>query len=908
MPITPRGWVVDPGNPNKFIYTGRIDTEQNSTFNFIAKSLVRPRYAVVLDGSISDGESLVEEFDSSIHSPSDVIGVVIDSKESQQGQRVDVLQDELRMENGNPPSGPPVDLNDTSVVTQTVTVGNEIAEHDDGTGNLVPIIETVTEIDFDTTTGEITYTDENGAETDLDLTSLTKVSEVTQTVTVGNEIAIHEDGDGNTVSILETVTDISFDTTTNELTYNDEDGNANDIDLSSLDNTSIVTATVTSGNQIATHQDGDSTLVNIFETVTSLNINTTTNVLSYVDEAGVIKNIDLTYLLDDTNLPRIISGVLDPNTCILTLTRDDGSTFTIDLTKDILQITDQDGDTFVNVDNGSDNDTITFQTGGNQAATFTDTQVCLAGYPNTRDNSGSIPPVNFLYTDGSGCVQSAPFPKGCELVPITRAALVSLEGSSNLDICSVYRITDNAHPFTGNVYVRALDINKLPHQVYFDAPSVSNELLVGEYDFDGGRFHRLRDSVRDITVEGDASIASFPWGNGNITSGFVRNSTLNFTAGRIFGFRIEDSSTVTITGGTHQNLKVLSRSVATLSRNTNEVVVEGESSLTTGGTGTANEVIIENDSTVRLGNTNILQSEFRDTLINTIGSSGQIRSSKFFNVNGNALTNIPSLNILESTYSDSHSFSCSNASRIYLYRSSGTGGATRYLVSANGRLDASQTSLKSNSYIQVTNGSMLCYYADLAANSYIRHFSSGLNYIYGTNLRANSRAEFYATSNNNRIYYSNIAANSYVQINGTNTLNYIYGCDVGGNSRIRAINSNNSRMYYCTAHGNSEIYSQNNPQLHYMYYCTGRSNGFVQAVNNSQRFYMYGIASSAQSIARLQNSTAQARWYYSSYTAYFYHYMTLTNTTARQAYHGYGRRSYTVTNPVPTTGAFVQNF
>ena len=44
----------------------------------------------------------------------------------------------------------------------------------------------------------------------------------------------------------------------------------------------------------------------------------------------VVDTIDLTSYLDDTNLARIVSGVVDPNTGIATITRDDSSTFTID--------------------------------------------------------------------------------------------------------------------------------------------------------------------------------------------------------------------------------------------------------------------------------------------------------------------------------------------------------------------------------------------------------------------------------------------------------------------------------------------------------------------------------------------------------------------------------------------------
>jgi len=65
------------------------------------------------------------------------------------------------------------------------------------------------------------------------------------------------------------------------------------------------------------------------ETTTALSINA--NTLSYIDENGVTTNIDLSLYLDDTNLARLTSGSVDGVTGIATFTRDDTSTFTIDM-------------------------------------------------------------------------------------------------------------------------------------------------------------------------------------------------------------------------------------------------------------------------------------------------------------------------------------------------------------------------------------------------------------------------------------------------------------------------------------------------------------------------------------------------------------------------------------------------
>lgn len=55
------------------------------------------------------------------------------------------------------------------------------------------------------------------------------------------------------------------------------------------------------------------------------------NILTYTKSDGSTETVDLSLYLDDTNLARIVNGSLNPTTGILTVTRDDSSTFTIDL-------------------------------------------------------------------------------------------------------------------------------------------------------------------------------------------------------------------------------------------------------------------------------------------------------------------------------------------------------------------------------------------------------------------------------------------------------------------------------------------------------------------------------------------------------------------------------------------------
>lgn len=77
------------------------------------------------------------------------------------------------------------------------------------------------------------------------------------------------------------------------------------------------------------------------ETLTELSINA--NILSFVNENGATTEIDLNLYLDDTNLARLVSGTLDGLTGIATFTRDDNTTFTVDMSALLDEVTPYDG-------------------------------------------------------------------------------------------------------------------------------------------------------------------------------------------------------------------------------------------------------------------------------------------------------------------------------------------------------------------------------------------------------------------------------------------------------------------------------------------------------------------------------------------------------------------------------------
>ena len=178
----------------------------------------------------------------------------------------------------------------TSAVTNVIN-GNRIGTHDDGNGNLVDIDETITFI-VNNGDGTYTYTAENGG--------TTVISDVLTTISLNaNNTSIdYVDENGATTNLdlctivqnCETLTSLTFNAATNTLTYTDEDGNSNDIVLGS-GTTSVVT-NVINGNRIATHDDGNGNIIDIDETITTIEVFQDT-IIRYTNEEGTVTDIDV---------------------------------------------------------------------------------------------------------------------------------------------------------------------------------------------------------------------------------------------------------------------------------------------------------------------------------------------------------------------------------------------------------------------------------------------------------------------------------------------------------------------------------------------------------------------------------------------------------------------------------------
>jgi len=170
-----------------------------------------------------------------------------------------------------------IDITSTpSVVTPVVADGNVIATHDDGLGNSVDIMESITPL-VTNDDGSFTYTDQTGAET-----------VIPAPVDNGNLTgAAVENADGST-----TIT----------LTHTNSDGTTQDFPFD-IPAPSTVTQIVTAGNTVATHTDGSGTDVDIIESITPL-VDNGDGTYTYIDESGTAVTFDT----NDTVSPLVNNG------------------------------------------------------------------------------------------------------------------------------------------------------------------------------------------------------------------------------------------------------------------------------------------------------------------------------------------------------------------------------------------------------------------------------------------------------------------------------------------------------------------------------------------------------------------------------------------------------------------------
>ena len=89
----------------------------------------------------------------------------------------------------------------------------------------------------------------------------------------------------------------------------------------------VYVGTGTENKALAFKEEVDAKLDN----TANISVGMSGNILSITDIQGNVTDIDLSIYLDDTNLARIVDGSLDATTGVATFSRDDSTTFTLDL-------------------------------------------------------------------------------------------------------------------------------------------------------------------------------------------------------------------------------------------------------------------------------------------------------------------------------------------------------------------------------------------------------------------------------------------------------------------------------------------------------------------------------------------------------------------------------------------------
>jgi hypothetical protein len=130
------------------------------------------------------------------------------------------------------------------------------------------------------------------------------------------------------------------------------------------------------------------------------------NILRYTNEEGTEQDVDLSVYLDDTNLSRLVSGTLNGTTGIATFTRDDASTFTVDMSalvggasSDIDLTTDNSGNSLTGTNQRATNTEIASRLDATEAATALNTAKVSA--------DGSVTSHNDVTSAGSGQIITA---------------------------------------------------------------------------------------------------------------------------------------------------------------------------------------------------------------------------------------------------------------------------------------------------------------------------------------------------------------------------------------------------------------------------------------------------------------------------------------------------------------------
>ncbi len=220
--------------------------------------------------------------------------------------------------------------------------------------HIVDNCETETSISFNKITNAIEYIDENGITNSVDIGELISVM---ADFNDGKIIATHTSGDGTVTNIEETITTLA-DNGDGTYTYTSEDGSTQTFESSAGAAETLTTIRLSNDGSSIDYLDEDGVITNMnlcqivdnCETVTSLFFNKITNAIEYIDENGITNSVDIGELVSAmadfndgkiiathtsgdgtvTNIEETITTLADNGDGTFTYTSEDGSTQTFD--------------------------------------------------------------------------------------------------------------------------------------------------------------------------------------------------------------------------------------------------------------------------------------------------------------------------------------------------------------------------------------------------------------------------------------------------------------------------------------------------------------------------------------------------------------------------------------------------
>ncbi|NKI27750.1 hypothetical protein HCG49_14365 [Arenibacter sp. 6A1] len=258
-------------------------------------------------------------------------------------------------------------------LTTIVENANGTFTYTDEAGNLTIIditnLETLTTIALNADNTNLDYTDEDGTTIQVDLTAAVKNLETLTTIVENaNGTLTYTDEAGNPTIIditnLETLTTIALNADNTNLDYTDEDGTTIQVDLTAaVKNLETLTTIVENANGTFTYTDeaGNPTIIDItnLETLTTIALNADNTHLDYTDEDGTTIQVDLTAAVKNLET---LTTLVKNNDGTLTFTNESGAPNSINListnaNNDI--VAGSDGGLYLNVASVAMSETIT---------------------------------------------------------------------------------------------------------------------------------------------------------------------------------------------------------------------------------------------------------------------------------------------------------------------------------------------------------------------------------------------------------------------------------------------------------------------------------------------------------------------------------------------------------------------